>query len=53
MGINDGGSIKYGYDFEILNTFEMGVFKKKLCSHITSRMDPSQTPEIKTSILIV
>ena len=53
MGMNDGGSVKYGYDFEILNIFEMGLLKKKMCSHIPSKMDPSQTPGIKTSILIV
>ena len=35
MGMNDGGSFHYGYDFEILNTFEMGLLKKN-CVH-TSR----------------
>ena len=43
MGMHDEGSIHYGYDFEILNTFEMGLLKK-MCSHIPSRMDQSQTP---------
>ena len=43
IGTDDGGSIQYGYNFEILNTFEMGHLKKP-CSHIPSRMDLSQTP---------
>ena len=43
MGTDNGESIQHGYNFEILNTFEMGHLKKS-CSHIPSRMDPSQTP---------
>ena len=43
MGTDNGGSIQYGYNFKILNTFEMGHLKKT-CSHIPSRMDLSQTP---------
>ena len=43
MGKDIGGSIQYGYNFEMLNTFKMGHLKKP-CSHIPSRMDPSQTP---------
>ena len=43
MGTDNGGSIQYGYHFEMLNTFKMGHLKKT-CSHIPSRMDPSQTP---------
>ena len=42
-GTDNGGSIQYGYTFEILNTFKMGHLKKS-CSHLPSRMDPSQTP---------
>ena len=42
MGTDNGGSIQYGYNFEILNTFEMGHLKKT-CPHIPSRMDLSQT----------
>ena len=45
MGTDNGGSIQYGYNFEILNTFEMGHLKKT-CSHIPSRMDLSQTPRL-------
>ena len=45
MGTDNGGSIQCGYNFEILNTFEMGHLKKT-CSHIPSRMDPSQTPGV-------
>ena len=33
MGMNDGGSIQYGYDFEILNTFEIGLLKKTVFTH--------------------
>ena len=47
MGTDNGGSIQYGYTFEILNTFKMGHLKKS-CSHIPSRMDPSQTPGMLT-----
>ena len=43
MGTYNGGFIQSGYNFEILNTFEMGHLKKT-CSHIPSRMDLSQTP---------
>ena len=43
MGTYNGGPIQYGYNFEILNTFEMGHLKKT-CSHIPSQMDLSQTP---------
>ena len=43
MGTDNGGTIQYGYNFERLNTFEMGHLKKT-CSHIPSRMDLSQTP---------
>ena len=43
LGTYNGGSIQDGYNFEMLNTFEMGHLKKT-CSHIPSRMDPSQTP---------
>ena len=42
---NNRLSIHYGYNFNILNTFKMGLFKK-LCSHIPSKMDPSRPPGI-------
>ena len=45
MGTDNGGSIQYGYTFEILNTSKMGHLKKS-CSHIPSRMDLSQTPGV-------
>ena len=43
MGRYNRLSIHYGYNFNILNTFKMGLFKK-LCSHIPSKMDPSRPP---------
>ena len=49
MGKDIGGSIQYGYNFEMLNTFKMGHLKKT-CSHIPSRMDPSQTPGSRTRL---
>ena len=45
MGRYNRLSIHYGYNFNILNTFKMGLFKK-LCSHIPSKMDPSRPPGV-------
>ena len=33
MGTENGGSIQYGYNFEMLNTFKMGHLKKNMFTH--------------------
>ena len=48
MGMHDEGSIHYGYGFEILNTFEMGLLKKTVFTHPVKN-GPESDPWLRAS----